>query len=128
MTQGYDPLHDRVPEGKIDTSVQAFDEMGAKRQQDQARVLGFVRMAMGVPGAEGATCDEICVNLDLLVSTGSARCNDLLRAGLIMRSGRKRLTRAKKSAHVYVIPEGERLVPSEPEPPDDEGEQMLMQL
>ena len=86
------------PRGKVATSAEAFDRIdGDVRRTGQERVLDLVTYR----GSEGATCDEVCVSLDMPVQTATARCNDLARAGLIYRDGTRRLTRSGHGAFVW---------------------------
>lgn len=86
------------PTGKVDTSRAAAKTTASRAAGDRARILDALACS-----ADGVTCDELQVALDMLPQTCSARCNDLLRAGLIRRSGRKRPTRTGASAHVYEL-------------------------
>ena len=104
MTQARLPepaaLSDRHPAGKVATSVEAFDHIdGARRATGQARVIDFLTYR----GIEGATCDEVCVSLDMPVQTVTARLNDLFHAGLAIRDGRRRPTRTGSSAFVWTV-------------------------
>lgn len=53
-------------------------------------------------GDYGATADEIQVALSMRPQTCSARCNELRRAGLIVRDGRTRPTDSGRAAYVYI--------------------------
>lgn len=82
-----------------DTSKGARDslsegKLGRLRQQ----VLEFVRHHQ----AQGATCYEAEVGLRLSHQTTSARCTELLKAGLIWDSGERRATGSGRSARVYL--------------------------
>lgn len=86
------------PRGKVATSAEAFDRIdGEVRRTGQERVLDLVTDR----GHEGATCDEVCVSLDMPVQTATARCNDLYRSGLIYRNGTRRPTRTGSAAYVW---------------------------
>ena len=98
----FDALMDRHPAGKTTTSVEAFEAQGFKRTRDQRRIYDFI----AAQGEYGATCDEICVELGMLVQTVSGRCNDLARAGLIARDGVRRRTRTGASAYVWTVKSG----------------------
>jgi hypothetical protein len=81
-----------------DTSKGARDslsegKLGRLRQQ----VLDFVRAHK----ARGATCYEAEVGLKLSHQTTSARCSELLKAGLIWDTGDRRATGSGRSARVY---------------------------
>lgn len=92
-------LTDRHPEGKVQTSVDAFERVdGAPRRKQQERVLDFITYR----GHEGATSHEICDRLRLTQQTVSARLNDLFRAGLAIRDGRRRKNERGSSAYVWV--------------------------
>ena len=94
-----DALTDDVPAGREQTSRDAFHSVqhSGARTGDQQRVLRYI----GDQG--GATCDEAEVALQLRHQTASARFNDLKRAGLIVKSGRRRPTRSGRKADVYVV-------------------------
>lgn len=67
--------------------------------------LGYLAQVR-TAGAHGVTTDEVCVALGWLVSTGSARANDLhAKLGWMVDSGRTRRTRAGRKATVWVLPE-----------------------
>ncbi|MBL8825376.1 MAG: helix-turn-helix transcriptional regulator [Planctomycetaceae bacterium] len=87
------------PKGKIDTSQEAADSVAAVAGHMRQRVLDHVASC----GEFGATADEIQLALGMRPQTCSARCNELLRFGLIKRSGQRRPTESGRSAHVYVI-------------------------
>lgn len=53
-------------------------------------------------GDYGATCDEIEVVLELRHQTASARCTELTLSKHIVDSGRRRLTRSRRRARVYI--------------------------
>lgn len=89
----WDKLIDRVPSGKRQTSVDAFD--ATPRFKHQARIYMFILKN------NGATCDEAELELGLLHQTCSARLNDLHRAGLIRITTEKRVTRTGRKAFVY---------------------------
>lgn len=52
----------------------------------------------------GMTCDEAEVTLNLRHQTCSSRITHLQQTGAIVDSGRRRLTRSRRKARVYVIP------------------------
>lgn len=54
-------------------------------------------------GDRGVTIDELAAATGWYPGTASARVDQLRRAGLVMESGRKRETRAKRQAMVLVI-------------------------
>lgn len=53
------------------------------------------------------TCDEIEVALGMRHQTASARCSELLRDGLLVRSGERRVTRSGRNAAVLVVARAE---------------------
>ena len=53
--------------------------------------------------ADGFTIDQIAVFLKCQTGTSSARMRELELQGLIIKSDRTRLTRAKKSAKIYYL-------------------------
>jgi hypothetical protein len=86
-----------------DTSREAAEVLeGDPVKGQRLAYFGQVRLA----GAHGVTTDEVCVTLGWLVSTGSARANDLhAKLGWMVDSGRRRRTRAGRNATVWVLPE-----------------------
>lgn len=54
-------------------------------------------------GDFGATCDEVEILTGLLHQTASARINELVDKKEIIKNGKKRRTRSKRRAAVYVI-------------------------
>lgn len=92
-------LSDSHPRGKVATSAEAFARIdGATRRNQQARILDLITYR----GTDGATSHEVCDSLRLTQQTVSARLNDLLRAGLATRDGRRRKNAAGFSAAVWV--------------------------
>lgn len=70
----------------------------SSKTTDEQNILELVRGA----GANGHTCDEVEVKLDLTHQTASARVHDLMRAGEIVLAGFKRPTRSGRNATVWV--------------------------
>ena len=68
----------------------------APRQQDRALASIAARYS------DGMTCDEVELELGLSHQTASARIRDLVKAGAIVDSGRRRPTRTGRKAAVYV--------------------------
>jgi|SRR5215471_5300093 len=77
---------------------ESLDESTLSRLR--AKVHGF----HGMHGFHGATCDEAEVALDLRHETCSARIRELILGGLLVDSGRRRLTRRGRAARVCVLP------------------------
>jgi uracil-DNA glycosylase family 4 len=67
----------------------------------QLRELVFAKIHES--GAGGMTCDEIEIESQLTHQTASARVNELMRAGRIVDSGRKRPTRSSRQAIVWTV-------------------------
>ena len=81
-----------------DTSEAAARSVEATAPRDQDRILASV----GARHSDGMTCDELEVALGLSHQTASARVRDLVKAGRIIDSGKRRKTRTGRSAAVYV--------------------------
>lgn len=81
-----------------DTSKAAAQSQVDKVGGDEAVVLARVTLS----GDFGVTDDELEVVLDMSHQTASARRNGLVRKGLVCDSGRRRLTRSKRMATVWV--------------------------
>ncbi len=60
------------------------------------KVHAFIAMR-----ADGATCDEVEIALDLRHQTASARVRELVLGGFIEDTGRRRLTSSGRRARVY---------------------------
>ena len=73
-------------------------EHKSNADSDRAQVLALVMAA----GTYGLTLDEACARLERAPNQLSGRVTELLQADKIMRSGRKRKTRAGSTAAVYV--------------------------
>lgn len=80
------------------TSRDAAVSMKEAAQSYEAKVLDFIRRQ----GTWGATADEVQGALRLSHQNGSARVSTLAKKGLIVRTGRKRVTRSGRKAFVYV--------------------------
>ena len=92
------PLTDSVPAGKADTSKAAFESIrGKPRSTAQTRVLAQIEMR---PDA-GATNEELCDYTDMSMASVTARSNELMRAGYIVDSGRRRKNRSGRNAKVW---------------------------
>lgn len=92
------PASQRAPA----TSHQAAASMRQPAKALRPRVLAyFIRR-----GAAGATAEEMAEALDLPTQTATPRVRELLDAGLLRDSGRRRPTRSGRSARVLVAMEG----------------------
>ena len=88
-----------APHNGSETSRAAANSLTTVVSGMRAAVLDHIRAC----GDHGATADEIQSELDMRVQTCSARCNELRRAGLIFRDGRKRRTESGRTAFVYIF-------------------------
>ena len=89
------PLHQAHSETSREVAIAALPNAATYR----ARILDFIRSR----GAHGATSDECQAEFGLAHQTGSARVAELLQAGLIIESGRRRKTRRNRDADVLVV-------------------------
>jgi len=81
-----------------DTSIEA-----ANRVRPMAAAMREeIFFNIGNKGALGATCDEIEVELNFKHQTASARIRDLVKAGRLKDSGKRRPTRSGANAVVWV--------------------------
>jgi hypothetical protein len=71
---------------------------GMSRSQRQA-ILEFFKLR----GAHGATDEEVCEFLKLSANTERPRRGELVSSGLVVDSGRTRLTRSRRPAVVWTI-------------------------
>lgn len=81
-----------------ETSKEAAQGMRKLAPSYEEQVLDFIR----AQGLWGATADECLVALGLTHQNGSARVSVLAKKGQIVRTDRKRVTRAGRKAFVYV--------------------------
>jgi hypothetical protein len=79
-----------------ETSRSAADSMASVASGLRADVLNHIRSC----GDHGATANEIQRALEMRPETCSTRCNELRRAGLIYRDGRKRPTESGRLVYV----------------------------
>ena len=96
MTTGL-PLFDICASRHKGDECSAAANLKTNKQRDAARILKYLDVY------NGKTCDELEVALGMSHQTCSARCSDLARAGLIIRTGEKRPTRTGSPAAVYTI-------------------------
>lgn len=80
-----------------ETSLQAHESQKEKAPSDLAKVFAMI--------GTGSTCDELEVALLMSHQTTSARVRDLAKAGKIVDSGRRRLTRTGRKAIVWAVVE-----------------------
>ena len=94
------PYYDGTPPhvADSDTSLAAAEAIkesaGAIRRKIWEHVLSF--------GANGLTCDDVEHGLGIVHTTTSARIRELQQDGRLIKTARKRLTRQKRYARVYV--------------------------
>jgi hypothetical protein len=92
-----------------DTSQEAAGRIRGRAPELRGRVFRCILDAR----LDGRTCDEIEVLLNMPHQTASARVNELMVGTMIVDSGRRRLTRSKRKATVWVaagvIPPGTQL-------------------
>jgi hypothetical protein len=81
-------------------SKEAFERARHTRQRDVEKIWVFVGKRL----TYGATCDEICVELEggEGIQTLSARCSEMKRDGLLVKTGVTRMTRKNSPADVLV--------------------------
>lgn len=82
-----------------DTSQAAASAVASVARQLRFRVLAEIQSR----GADGLTCDEIELRMDLKHQTASARVNELMEEGLIVDSQQRRATRSGCKAVVWVV-------------------------
>ena len=92
-----DPQHVGYVAGS-DTSKAAAVSMAPLVGKLKRRVYDFVASKR-----LGATCEEVCIALDLKHQTGSARVRELVQLGFIGDTGYRRKTTSGRSARVYAI-------------------------
>lgn len=90
-------LHDR-PYSEPTTSREAAESMRSSAASLRAKVLAFIQERE----QRGATCDEIQVALDMRPQTASARCWELHKGGIVIKTNLKRKTRTGRNARAYV--------------------------
>jgi hypothetical protein len=81
-----------------DTSHNAAGEIHAKAPTLRALVFDRIKAS----GGYGMTDDEIQIALGMLLQTETARRNELLNAGAIVDSGKRRKTRHGRPAVVWI--------------------------
>jgi hypothetical protein len=107
-----DPYGGRAPHNQTETSKEASASLQAVLGPMQQKVLRFI----GAQGAQGATCDEVELGLEMKHQTASARIRELSLKDKILLievapkpDGTKRyltrLTRSNRPARVYVVPD-----------------------
>jgi hypothetical protein len=99
MNQGEFNFDEGLPyQAHSETSRDAAESMEPSAATMRGKVLAFIRQC----GRIGATDDEMQVHLHMNPSTQRPRRVELWTAGLIEASGRKRLTRSRCNAMVWV--------------------------
>jgi hypothetical protein len=83
-----------------DTSRQAASSIEPDARTLRGIVLAFVRGRSD----NGATCDEVEIELGLRHQTASARIRELVQAKFLRDSGVRRLTRSGRGAAVWKLP------------------------
>ncbi|MBW2169840.1 MAG: hypothetical protein JRG69_11390 [Deltaproteobacteria bacterium] len=94
----YDLYGGMPPHQKMDTSVAAARAVEGDVGRLQAAVLRYIQGC----GDDGATDDELEVQLGLSHQSVSARRRELVLKGKVRDSGRRRLTRRNRKAAVWV--------------------------
>lgn len=87
-----------APSNGVETSDAAATSMQPHLAGLRALVLGWIESH----GVVGAICDEAELALGLSHQCCSARFNDLMRSGHIVRTDAKRKTRTGRNAFVYL--------------------------
>jgi predicted transcriptional regulator len=83
----------------------------------QAKVLGFIRES----GKQGMTRDEVAVTWGVDSNRVTGRISELTDAGIILKTDKKRRTRAGKLAAVYVVNDTPEETVKRPGDPDNES-------
>lgn len=95
----YDQYGGRPPHVRnSDTSREAAESV----LDDARRIRGVVYMRIASSGLVGMTCDEVEEAMNGRHQTISARIKELLNEGRIIDSGKRRATRSKRQARVYL--------------------------
>jgi hypothetical protein len=95
----YDQYGGRPPHVRnSDTSREAAESV----LDDARRLRGVVYMRIASSGLVGMTCDEVEEAMNGRHQTISARIKELLNEGRIIDSGKRRATRSKRQARVYL--------------------------
>lgn len=89
------------PSVRTDTSREAAESIALATPNLRARVLKFVQER----GYYGATEEEIDAALEMRGNTCRPRIWELMRAGEVVDSGRRRMTLSNRKARVVVVPE-----------------------
>ena len=91
------PVRHDAPETSRIAAAKVTSHTGTQR----ARVLAMLRER----GTSGATDQEIQEALGLPTNSETPRRGELVKAGLVVASGRRRMTRSNCPATVWVLPE-----------------------
>lgn len=92
------PEHPGYTKTGGDTSLAAAESIAPSADSIRAKIKAFIAAQ-----AQGATCDEIELSLDLRHQTASARVRELVLFKEIKDSGDRRETRSGRGARVYVL-------------------------
>lgn len=101
MNDLWDDLPDPPAQRHSDTSRAAAEDIKPKAETLRARVYWFIQSR----GTVGATDDEVQRHLPMDPSTQRPRRVELVNAGLVVDSGRRRPTASGKQAAVWVAAE-----------------------
>lgn len=88
------------------TSIAAGHSMAPFKPSLRAQIFLFVLRK----GSYGATLDEIELEMGLKMQTCTARRKELEDRGLLVASGKYRLTRSGRRANVWVVPEEKAVI------------------
>lgn len=99
-----------------DTSMRAFLQIKDGKASDRQRVFNVILAT----GDEGLTSKEAELRTKLPHESASARANELLRDGFLVRTGTERLNPSGQPAEILIVPKsvrnGEQAVPPPKEP------------
>jgi hypothetical protein len=90
-----------------DTSENAAESMRAHVGRLRRLILLYIKAA----GQHGRTCDEVEDGCDMRHQTASARINELRNGNLLADSGKRRMTRSKRYATVWVLADPNMKIP-----------------
>lgn len=93
--EDYPPTRASAPS----TSFEAAEYVWPRTKIMRARIVAHLEEM----GGFGATCHEICEALGMKIQTATARLNELMAEGAIVRDGRTRKTPSGCSAKVWTV-------------------------
>ncbi len=79
------------------------EEANARIHHDKAAIRNQILKYIRDCGADGATCDQIEIALELSHQTASARCAELKKLKLVIDSGGRRETRTGSKAAILRV-------------------------